>query len=80
MTTGSFNSGESTADRLIREAMEAGEFDDLPGSGRPIPGLGKPDDDGWWIREWVRRNRDDDDAYAVPGTPHSGTSGQLERT
>lgn len=48
---------ESVADRLIREAMDAGEFDDLPGAGKPIPGRGTVDDEGWWIRDWVERNR-----------------------
>lgn len=28
---------ESLVDRLIREAMEAGEFDDLPHQGQPLP-------------------------------------------
>ena len=28
---------ETVADRKIREAMEAGEFDNLPSKGRPIP-------------------------------------------
>ena len=51
--------GESVADRLIREAMEAGEFDELKGSGEPIPGRGSVDDELWWHREWVRRNSDD---------------------
>ncbi len=49
---------ESLADRLVREAMEAGDFDDLPGSGKPIPGAGIVDDDLWWVRGWVRRNLD----------------------
>ena len=52
---------EANIDRLIREAMEAGEFDDLPGAGRPIPGAGTVDDDLWWVREWVKRNRQPDD-------------------
>jgi len=51
---------ETTADRIIREAMEAGEFDDLPGVGRPIPGGGNVDDDLWWVRSWMERNRDPD--------------------
>ncbi len=46
------------ADRLIREAIEAGEFDDLPGAGKPLPGAGIPDDDLWWVRDWVKRNLD----------------------
>jgi len=46
------------AERLIQEAMEAGEFDDLPGTGLPIPGAGRVDDELWWIRSWLRRNQD----------------------
>jgi hypothetical protein len=49
---------ETTAERLVREAMEAGDFDDLPGEGAPIPGAGKVDDDLWWVRSWLERNRD----------------------
>lgn len=48
-------------DRIIREAMEAGEFDDLPGTGKPIPGAGRVDDDLWWVRSWFQRNRQPDD-------------------
>ena len=47
---------ESLPERLIRLAMDAGEFDDLPGQGRPIPGAGTPDDDLWWVRGWLKRN------------------------
>lgn len=28
-------------ERLIGEAIERGEFDDLPGEGRPLPGMGE---------------------------------------
>lgn len=35
--------------------MEAGEFDDLPGTGKPIPDLDRPYDPAWWAKEWVRR-------------------------
>jgi len=52
---------ETTVDRVIREAMEAGEFDDLPGRGRPISGKGTFDDEMWWVRSWVERNRQRDD-------------------
>jgi hypothetical protein len=50
---------EKLVDRLIREAMESGEFDDLPGAGKPISGAGTTDDEYWWFRDWVRRNRID---------------------
>lgn len=42
---------ESWIDRQIREAAERGEFDDLPGAGKPIPGQGKPYDEMWWIKQ-----------------------------
>ncbi len=47
---------EPLSERLIREAMEAGEFDDLPGAGAPLPGAGQPDDELWWVRAWMRRS------------------------
>lgn len=50
---------ESFVERIIRQAIERGEFENLPGTGRPIPGAGRPDPEDWWIRNWVRRNRDD---------------------
>ena len=50
-------SWESYADELIREAEEAGEFDNLPGFGQAIPGIDGPDDELWWIKEKLRRER-----------------------
>lgn len=47
---------ESHVDRLIREAAERGDFDDLPGTGKPIPGKGTKDDELWWVRRWLKRN------------------------
>ncbi|WP_422769732.1 DUF1992 domain-containing protein [Plantactinospora sp. WMMC1484] len=46
---------ESRVERQIREAQERGEFDNLPGAGRPLPGHGGTYDENWWIRDWVRR-------------------------
>jgi Domain of unknown function (DUF1992) len=46
---------ESWIDRQIREAEERGEFDDLPGAGRPIPDLDKPFDELWWVRNKLRQ-------------------------
>ncbi|MFC4011909.1 DUF1992 domain-containing protein [Nonomuraea purpurea] len=46
---------ESWVDRQIREAEERGEFDDLPGKGKPLPGLDRPQDDMWWIKQKVER-------------------------
>jgi DnaJ homologue, subfamily C, member 28, conserved domain len=41
---------ERWIDRQIREATERGEFDDLPGAGKPIPDLDKPFDEMWWVK------------------------------
>ena len=46
---------ESRIDRQIREAQERGEFDDLPGAGKPLPGFGEAYDENWWIKDLVRR-------------------------
>jgi hypothetical protein len=42
---------ESFVERRIREAQEAGAFDNLPGRGQPIPGIDDPPDENWWIRQ-----------------------------
>ncbi len=41
-------------DRLIHEARERGEFDNLPGTGKPLPGIDRPLDEDWWIRQKLR--------------------------
>ena len=46
-------------DEIIRAAQEKGEFDDLPGTGKPLPGAGTKDDDLWWVRSWLKRNQEE---------------------
>ncbi|MDN5918717.1 MAG: DUF1992 domain-containing protein [Pseudonocardia sp.] len=46
---------ETAVDRQIREAQEQGYFDDLPGKGKPLPGLDGKFDENWWIRGFLRR-------------------------
>lgn len=46
---------ESWVDRQIREAVERGEFDDLPGLGKPIPDIDRPYDEMWWVRRKLER-------------------------
>ena len=46
---------ETAVERAIREAQERGEFDNLPGQGKPLPGLDGPDDELWWVRNYIRR-------------------------
>ena len=47
-------SWESFVERRIREATEAGAFSNLPGLGRPIPGIDDPPDEDWWIKRKLR--------------------------
>lgn len=42
-------------DDQIRDAQERGEFDDLPGKGKPLKGLDEPHDDLWWVKQWLQR-------------------------
>ena len=46
---------ESWIDRQIREATERGEFENLPGAGKPIKGLDGRDDENWWIKGLIER-------------------------
>jgi hypothetical protein len=42
---------EGWLDRQIREATERGEFDNLPGAGKPLTGLDGPYDENWWLKQ-----------------------------
>jgi hypothetical protein len=44
-------------DLQIRQAMERGDFDDLPGQGKPIADLGSQHDPDWWLKKLVDRER-----------------------
>ncbi|MFC8226633.1 DUF1992 domain-containing protein [Streptomyces sp. NPDC057287] len=46
---------ETWVDRQIREAEERGAFADLPGAGKPLPGLDRPYDAMWWIKAKMER-------------------------
>ncbi|GAA4756940.1 hypothetical protein GCM10025783_32920 [Amnibacterium soli] len=39
----------------IQQAMRRGEFDDLPGAGKPLADLGTVRDPDWWIRRKIER-------------------------
>ena len=48
---------ELIADNRIRQAMEEGQFDDLPGLGKPIPDIDEPYDPLWWVKKWMKREK-----------------------
>ncbi|MGA4668752.1 DUF1992 domain-containing protein [Propionibacteriaceae bacterium Y1923] len=53
---------ETWIDKQIREATERGEFDNLPGAGKPVD-LGDPNDELWWVR---RKLKNEDLTAALP--------------
>src|SRR5262245_8317639 len=44
-------------DLLIKEAMERGDFDNLPGAGKPIKNLGTQHDPNWWVKQLIEREK-----------------------
>ncbi|WP_089010050.1 DnaJ family domain-containing protein [Micromonospora viridifaciens] len=68
MTTG----WEAAVEAQIRSAQERGEFDNLPGAGKPIPGRDLPYDESWWIKSFLERER-------IPGDLLLPTPLQLRR-
>ena len=45
---------ETFAERLIREAEERGELKNLAGEGKPLPGLDDPPDELWWVKQKLK--------------------------
>lgn len=41
----------------IQQAIRRGDFDDLPGAGKPLPDLGGSHDPDWWIRRKIETEK-----------------------
>jgi hypothetical protein len=41
----------------VQRAIERGEFDGLPGTGKPIEDLGTTHDPDWWLKRFIERER-----------------------
>jgi Domain of unknown function (DUF1992) len=52
-----FTAAERAAivESAIQQAIRQGDFDNLPGAGKPIPGLSASHDPDWWIRRKIER-------------------------
>lgn len=48
-------SWQTWIDSQIDDAQANGEFDDLPGYGKPLAGIDRPRDELWWVRDKLRR-------------------------
>lgn len=44
-------------DLQVQRAIERGEFDNLPGTGKPIPDLGTTHDPDWWLKRFIEREQ-----------------------
>ncbi len=44
-------------DLQVQRAIERGDFDNLPGAGKPIPDLDTTHDPDWWIKRLIERER-----------------------
>ena len=50
-------SWESWIEQQIREAREAGLFDNLPGAGKPLPNLTDEYDPLWWVKQLAQQEQ-----------------------
>lgn len=50
-------SWDSWIEQQIREAREAGLFDNLPGAGKPLASLAEGYDPLWWVKQLVQREQ-----------------------
>jgi len=48
---------ETFIEAQIRRAQEAGEFDDLPGQGKPLDRVGRGYDPDWWAKQLIEREK-----------------------
>jgi hypothetical protein len=53
---------ESWVERQIQEAVDRGEFANLQGTGKPLPGGGSGIDEDWWLRGYLAREGVSSDA------------------
>lgn len=44
-------------DMQIQQAINRGEFDNLPGTGKPLAGIDRPHDPDWWLKQLIERER-----------------------
>jgi hypothetical protein len=57
------------AENKILAAIEAGEFDDLPGLGNPAAICDEPYDPFWWIRRKLQREQIASEGLRFDGPP-----------
>ena len=58
---------ETWIDRQITDAQERGAFAELPGAGKPLPGLDREESSYDWALRWARRENGDVAGMLPPG-------------
>lgn len=51
------NQQHTWVDLQVQQAMARGDFDDLPGAGKPIEDLGPRHDPDWWLKKLIEREQ-----------------------
>ncbi len=73
---------ESIAERRIREAKEAGEFEATEGVGEPLADLDKTRKPGWWTEAFVAREKKRTEELDAADTDHEAVTAwrRVQRT
>ncbi len=50
-------SWDTWIEEALHEAEAAGEFEQLEGVGKPIPGITEPYDPDWWVKKLLQREK-----------------------
>ncbi len=48
---------ETWVDQAIQQAQRNGDFDDLPGAGKPLRNIERTDDPDWWVKGLIEREK-----------------------
>jgi hypothetical protein len=48
---------QAVSEEQIQEGYSSGQFENLPGYGEPIANIDEPQDDDWWIKEKLKREK-----------------------
>jgi len=50
-------SWQGFVEQQIQEAQQEGQFENLTGTGKPIPDIDNPLDEDWWLKQKIKREQ-----------------------